>query len=255
MTKNPQKDSKELFKKQIIYSGSVFGFFKTLILAALFAGIIRSFLFEPFHIPSGSMLPNLLVGDYIFVSKYSYGYSRYSFPFGFNLFSGRILKKTPERGDIAVFRLPSDPSINYIKRVIGLPKDEIQIRRGILYINNQEIMKVYKDIFVDNNGDKKAEFRMFTEILPNKKEFYTLDQGVTPQDETGIYEIPQGHYFMMGDNRDNSRDSRFLNEVGFVPEENLVGKATIIFFSNNAPFWKIWQWYSSIRFKRIFQKL
>ena len=231
------------------------GFFKTLFIALLCAGIVRSFLFEPFHIPSSSMKPNLLIGDYIFVAKYSYGYSRYSFPFGFDLFEGRIWESAPKRGDVAVFRLPSTPSINYVKRIIGLPGDKIQMRDGTLFINEVAVEKISDGIFAD--GDEiRSEVKQFLETLPEGKIVKILDQmSDTPQDNTGIYEVPQDHYFMMGDNRDNSQDSRFLAQVGYVPKENLVGRATVIFFSNAKPTWQIWNWPNSIRFNRLFRSV
>jgi signal peptidase I len=233
----------------------VIGFVKTLVIALVCAGIVRSIFFEPFHIPSSSMKPTLLIGDYIFVSKYSYGYSRYSFPFGFNFFEGRIFRNVPKRGDVAVFRLPSDPSINYVKRIIGLPNDEIQIREGVLYINNEKIVKTADGIFSDDDTQIKTEARKFTEKLPEGKTISVLDQSHTPQDNTGVYNVPEGHYFMMGDNRDNSQDSRFLDHVGYVPEENLVGKVSIIFFSDSKPIWQLWSWIDSVRFNRIFSKV
>lgn len=240
------------------------GFLKTLFIALICAGIVRSFFFEPFHIPSSSMKPGLLIGDYIFVAKYSYGYSRYSFPFGIDFFDGRIWKTTPKRGDISVFRLPSDPSINYVKRIIGLPGDHIQMRDGVLFINDVEVTKIADGVFLDDDEETKTEIKKFLEILPKEagaekdeaRVVQTLDQNSSmPQDNTGIYEVPEGMYFMMGDNRDNSQDSRFLTQVGYVPEENLVGRATIIFFSNSKPTWQFWSWPTSIRFKRIFTKV
>jgi signal peptidase I len=232
---------------------TVGSFFKTLLFALICAGFVRSFFFEPFHIPSSSMKPGMLIGDYIFVNKFSYGYSRYSFPFGFNLFEGRILKSEPKRGEVIVFRLPSEPNINYVKRLIGLPGDKIQMRNGTLYINGQEVKKVFADVFTD---DDDKQIKAFFETLPEGKIVKTLDENPDSQsDNTGIYEVPQGHYFMMGDNRDNSQDSRFLSQVGYVPEENLVGKVSIIFFSNAKPTWQIWHWPTSIRFKRIFNKV
>ncbi len=224
-------------------------FFKTLAIAVIFATIVRSFFYEPFHIPSSSMKPNLLIGDYIFVSKSSYGYSKYSFPFSLDLFSGRVFQSTPKRGDVLVFRLPSDPNINYIKRLIGLPGDKIQVIDGQVFINETKVNKEYLDDFTDEDGSK---IKRFTETLPEGKKITVIDQyPEAPQDNTGLYIVPKGHYFMMGDNRDNSQDSRFLNAVGYVPEENLVGKAKIIFFSDEKPFWEFWNWYSDIRWERI----
>ena len=231
---------------------SKFALLKTLAAALLCAGIVRSFFFEPFHIPSSSMKPGLLIGDYIFVSKYSYGYSRYSFPFGFDLFSGRVFESKPQRGDVVVFRLPSDPRINYVKRVIGLPGDTVQVRDGVAYINDKEVSKARDGSFVDDG----LEIVQFKETLPEGKTVETLDQiAGTPQDDTGIYEVPEGHYFMMGDNRDNSQDSRFLTQVGYIPAENLIGKARLVFFSTNQEIWKFWKWNSSIRLNRIFKKV
>lgn len=233
-------------------------FFKTLLLAVICAGIIRSFWFEPFHIPSGSMKPGLLSGDYIIVSKYSYGYSRYSFPFGPDLFEGRkfFKPKNVKRGDASVFRLPSDPSINYIKRIVGLPGDEIQVRGGTLYINEKKIEKISDGIFLDSarSGDV-IRIKKFIETIENKK-YQVLDaidsSGV---DNTGIYKVPKGHYFAMGDNRDNSEDSRYLSEVGYIPEQNLIGKARFIFFSVEEPFWKVWRLHKSVRVDRLFTKI
>lgn len=228
-------------------------FLKTLILALVCAGFVRSFFYEPFHIPSSSMKPGLLIGDYIFVSKASYGYSKYSFPFSLNLFEGRIgSKDRPQRGDVVVFRLPSDPSINYIKRVIGLPGDKIQMINGELHINGQAIAKNYQQDFVDDNLEKIPEYE---EILPEGRKIAVLDQYDSPQDNTDVYTVPQGYYFMMGDNRDNSEDSRFLSKVGYVPEENLVGKAKIIFFSNDGPVWKLWLLPQTIRLNRILKAI
>ena len=232
------------------------GFVKTLIIALICAGFVRSFFFEPFHIPSSSMKPNLLIGDYIFVSKYSYGYSRYSFPLGINFFSGRILKRVPKRGDVVVFRLPSQPSVNYVKRLIGFPGDKIQVVNGVVFINKQEVAKTSSGVFIDSDNEVENEIKIFSEKLPEGKIVQTLDQNSQmAQDNTGVYEVPQGHYFMMGDNRDNSQDSRFLTEVGYVPEENLVGRADFIFFSNSKPTWQFWNWSNSIRFNRLLSKI
>jgi len=227
------------------------GFIKTFLWALFCAVILRSFLFEPFHIPSSSMYPNLLIGDYIFVNKYTYGYSRYSFPLGLNLFEGRIFKNTPQRGDIAVFRLPSHPSINYVKRLIGLPGDNIQMRDGTLFINDQEVKRTFEGDALEAEIKKKFTFQKYSEILPNGKKINTYNRDNTPQDNTGIYTVPAGHYFFMGDNRDDSQDSRFLNFVGYVPEQNLVGRASIVFFSNPNSIFDLSEWFKTIRFERI----
>ena len=206
---------------------------RTVVVAILLALIFRSFAFEPFHIPSGSMKGNLLIGDYLFVSKYSYGYSRYSFPFGLAFFDGRIGGEKPKRGDVVVFRKPTDVSIDYIKRLIGMPGDTIQMKMGVLYINDKAIPKERVDDFKEYDEDSKT-FRnipQYEETLPEGKKILVLDDepnGI--EDNTDVYTVPPDHYFMMGDNRDHSADSRY-DTVGYVPAQNLVGKAQMILFS------------------------
>jgi signal peptidase I len=227
---------------------------KTVFYAIIIAIGIRSFLFEPFHIPSGSMIPTLLVGDYLFVEKYAYGYSRYSFPFGFNLFSGRIFGSDPERGDVVVFKLPRDPSIDYIKRIVGLPGDHIQMKKGILWINGEAVKREPVADYIDENGQAVTRY---IETLPNGVSHSILEQnGDTGQyDDTNEVVIEPGHYFAMGDNRDNSADSRA--DVGQVPAENLVGRAALIFFSTDgtAHWWEFWKWPFAVRYSRLFDSV
>lgn len=232
---------------------------RVVIHAILIAFVIRTFLFQPFNIPSGSMKSTLLVGDYLFVSKYSYGYSHYSFPLSPPLFSGRIFGSEPHRGDVVVFRLPKDDSTDYIKRVIGLPGDHIQVKEGLLYINDVPVERKRLQDFVGEDpcgsGDAMARVKQWQETLPNGVTYNTLDcvdNGF--YDNTMVYVVPPDHFFMMGDNRDNSQDSRVLSAVGYVPEENLIGRAQMIFFSikeGEQP-WQFWRWPVSIRWNRIF---
>jgi signal peptidase I len=230
---------------------------RVIIHALILALLVRVFLFQPFNIPSGSMIPTLLIGDYLFVSKYSYGYSRYSFPFSPDLFSGRVWAKEPDRGDVVVFKLPRDNETDYIKRVIGLPGDEIQMLHGVLHINGKPVPKVRVDDYVVTEpSGRERRMPRFMETLPNGVTYPVLDlvqDGFG--DNTEVYKVPEGNFFMMGDNRDNSTDSRFLSEVGFVPFENLVGKAQIIFFSldESSRFYEFWDWPTSIRWPRLFQ--
>ena len=230
---------------------------KIIIQALILALVVRTLLFQPFNIPSGSMKSTLLIGDYLFVSKYAYGYSRFSLPFGPHLFDGRIWSTPPLRGDIVVFKLPRDDSTDYIKRVIGLPGDRIQVKGGVLFINDKEVPREYVGTF-DDDGFVDKQYR---ETLPNGVSYITLDRGDNGlEDNTQVFEVPPDHYFMMGDNRDNSTDSRVppaSGGVGYVPFENLVGRAEIIFFSlgEGAPAWEIWNWPWTVRWDRLFKVL
>ncbi len=222
--------------------------------ALLLALVIRTLLFQPFSIPSGSMRPTLLEGDYLFVTKWAYGYSRHSLPFSPDVFSGRIWSSEPERGDVVVFKFPPDPSLDYIKRVIGLPGDTIQMREGVLHINGTPVERELVEELEDEDVTEMARpVEVWRETLPNGVSYDTLD--LTPNsigDNTREFQVPEGHYFMMGDNRDNSTDSRF--SVGYVPHENLVGRANIIFFSvaGGASPLEIWRWPTEMRVSRIF---
>jgi signal peptidase I len=203
------------------------------------------------------MIPTLLVGDYLFVSKYSYGYSRYSLPFGLPLIPGRVLFTEPERGDVAVFKLPTDNKTDYIKRIIGLPGDRIQVRRGILHINGAPVIRKRISDFVETNQyGNVVRVARFEETLPGGRKHEILeitDNG--PLDNTDLYIVPAGHYFAMGDNRDNSQDSRVRSAVGFIPKANLVGRAEVLFYSTNgaARWYQFWKWPVAMRFKRFFQ--
>lgn len=227
---------------------------KIVLQALLLAFVVRTFIFQPFSIPSGSMKPTLLVGDYLFVNKFTYGYSRYSFPYGPDLFSGRFLEGKPERGDIAVFKFPPNPSIDYIKRVIGLPGDKIQVIDSVIHINGEPIKRERIEDYVED-GEGPAVPR-FKETLPNGVTYNTLD--LVPNgdgDNTQVFEVPPEHYFMMGDNRDNSADSRY--DVGLVPAENLVGPASLLLFSvkDGAHPLAFWNWFTSMRGERAFTGL
>ena len=234
---------------------------KTIVYALAIALVLRILLFQPFTIPSASMEPTLLQGDYIIVSKYSYGYSRHSIPFSPPIFHGRIFDRTPKRGDIIVFKLPRDGHTDYIKRLVGLPGDRIQVREGVLYINDKPLprQQLSPDTIQTPFGFSRPVAR-YQETMPNGRKYVTYDLGPDGDvDNTGVFVVPAKHYFMMGDNRDNSLDSRVPEEigVGYVPEENLVGHAQIILLSWNdkASIFKPWTWFLDARPGRFFRIL
>ena len=230
---------------------------KTIIYALIIAIIIRSILIQPFYIPSSSMEPNLLVGDRLFVSKYSYGYSKHSFPFSPNLFNGRIFFSEPKRGDVIVFKTPSDNRTDYIKRLIGLPGDTLQFIDGDLFLNDNQILKTKKKKFkITYCGNIIKDSIFFEEKLPNGIKYYAAYHKTDGFKDSDKFLVPKDHYFFLGDNRDCSKDSRYLGSVGFVKKENLVGKAKIIFFSSDyriGSIFKFWNWSEIIRFKRFFK--
>ena len=232
---------------------------KTLFYALLIALFIRSFFFQPFYIPSSSMEPNLLIGDRLFVSKYSYGYSQHSFPFSPKIFTGRILKKIPKRGDVVVFKTPADNRTDYIKRLIGLPGDKVQIINKDLYLNGIKIEKKQVETSLNINcGGEILKVDVYEETLPNGTKYLAVYRKDGTMINSDVFIVPNEHYFFLGDNRDCSKDSRFLSSVGYVNFNNLVGKARIIFFSSNkkkGSFFKFWNWNQIVRKDRLFKKI
>ena len=232
---------------------------KTLIYALFIAIIIRSLFLQPFYIPSSSMEPNLLIGDRLFVTKYTYGYSKHSFPFSPNIFQGRLFFSDPQRGDVIVFKTPADNRTDYIKRLIGMPGDEIQFINGDLYLNKNQILKSI--ISTDQKvycGNDQIEVNTFEEKLPNGKKYIAVYRKDYSFQNSDIFVIPDGHYFFLGDNRDCSKDSRYLSEVGYVKKANLVGKARFLFFSSDirvGSIFNFWNWGNIIRLDRFFKKI
>ena len=274
ITKDDETPVEEPVEKLTTFGESI----RVIFWAVLMALVIRTVAYEPFNIPSESMLPTLLVGDYLFVSKYPYGYSKHALPFSPNLFEGRVWEGPVERGDIAVFKRPLDNRTDYIKRIVGLPGDRIQVLNGQLYINEVAVKRqrmadyvfeetpnesclqfpVYR--FRGAEGVIHCRYPMYRETLANGVTYLTLDLDPDwPWDNTNVYVVPEGHYFAMGDNRDNSSDSRksITTGVGFIPTENLIGRAEIIFFSTDggAALWQPWYWFQAMRYSRFFDSL
>ncbi len=258
-TMNEAEQEQEKAKPVLLEKGELSEFFKTALIAVFIALIIRSVLFEPFNIPSGSMKPTLLVGDYLFVNKPAYGYSRYSFPFGIAPIEERIWPKEPARGDVIVFALPTNAGIDYIKRVIGLPGDTIQVRRGRLFINDVLVPRDLVDTKEIKDDDGNIQIvNEYIETLPDGAVHSIYEESDSePLDSTPRYTVPDDHYFVMGDNRDNSQDSRVVDHVGPVPFENIVGRADFLFFSTNgyARLIELWKWPWSIRYERLFMDI
>ena len=244
-------------KNKFIYL--VYENIKTLVGALIIAVLIRSFLFQPFYIPSSSMEPTLLVGDRIFVSKYTYGYSKHSFPFSPNITNKRFFSKTPSRGDLVVFKTPADNRTDYIKRLIGMPGDKIQFINGEIFINEKKIMREkVENKRIIRCGNFFLETNTYIETLPNGIKHSVSYKKKGSLQNSKIYKVPDDHFFLLGDNRDCSKDSRYLDSVGYVNNLNLVGEARIIFFSNDtnvSSLLKFWKIHKSFRFDRLFKRL
>jgi len=255
----PAKSAQETQQPPLNAKEELSEFFKTAMIAILLALFIRTFLFEPFNIPSGSMKPTLEVGDYLFVYKPSYGFSRYSFPFGIAPIEGRLSPKPPKRGDVVVFKLPSNPSVDYIKRVVALPGESVQVRDGRLYINDEIVEREPVGLRrVPTAGRGDVTMVEYIETLPGNVIHRIYEEtDAEPLDNTKVYNVPENHYFVMGDNRDNSQDSRVMKMVGYVPYENLVGRADFLFFSINGEvaLHEVWRWPWAVRYKRLLKSL
>ena len=244
-------------KKNLL--NSVIENLKTIFYALIIAVTIRSLFFQPFYIPSSSMEPTLLIGDRIFVSKYAYGYSKHSFPFSPPLFKKRLFEKNPNYGDLVVFKTPADNRTDYIKRLIGMPGDTIQFLNGELLLNNNSVTRVkIQTKYKIRCGTSSPEVNAYEEKLPNGKKYVAVYNKIGTMQNTDIYKVPPNHFFFLGDNRDCSKDSRYLSSVGYVSSENLVGNAKIVFFSNDTvkgSIMKFWNWNQSLRLERFFNLL
>ncbi len=244
----------------IIKNSAAFGELTTIGFGVMLALCLRMFAYEPFNIPSGSMIPTLEVGDFVLVSKYSYGYSRFSLIFSPNLFEGRVFSTPPERGDVAVFRNPTQPDIDYIKRVIGLPGDRIQMRDGRLYINGVRVERTQIEPYSFRLSDGRVrELPQYMETLPNGKS-YKIIEGLGDRgglDNTMEYLVPAGSYFMMGDNRDNSTDSRVTSKVGAVPLDHFIGPATsvVMGFEDHTHWYNPISWFTGFKTERAFNSI
>ena len=231
---------------------------KTILYALVIAIAIRSFFIQPFYIPSSSMEPTLLIGDRLFVTKFSYGYSKHSFPFSPPIFKGRLFTSKPKTGDVVVFKTPADNRTDYIKRLIGIPGDKIQFINGDLFLNNNQILKSRVSKTDVIYCGKQINVNTFVEKLPNGKVHETVYLKDYSFQNSDVFTVPEKHYFFLGDNRDCSKDSRYLTSVGYVHQDNLVGKAQFIFFSSDiriGSIFSFWKWHKTVRFDRFFKKI